>query len=187
MIPLGILAVAGAGGAAAGAYELISTTLVTSDTATISFSSIVGSYKHLQIRATMRGGSSGGGGFTNTRPTVTLNGLGGTSYARHRLVGNGSTVTSSGDASQSQIYFGLIPGDAATTNSFGTFILDVLDYASTTNNKTVRALGGGTWNSNEVWLGSGLVQTTSAITSITIGSVNGGIGLGRFSLYGIAG
>jgi hypothetical protein len=136
----------------------------------------------------MRGGSQGGGGFSSTRATFTMNDLGGTTYARHRLVGNGSTVVSAGEASQSKIYFGLGPGDIATTSSFGAFIMDILDYGSTVNYKTVRALGGGNWESNEIWLASGLVQTTGAITSITIGSVSGGIGPGsRFSLYGIKG
>jgi hypothetical protein len=183
-IPLGILAVAGAGGAAAGAYEQIETQILTGTTTSITFSSIPSTYKHLQIRAVVRGGTAA----TNDRPILRLNGVTASSYAEHWLVGNGSTVSSTGAASQDKIQHTLIPGNNATANSYAAMLIDILDYSVTTKNKTIRTLMGGHWNSFEVGLVSGFLNSTNAITSATLGTNNGSFATGsRFSLYGIKG
>jgi hypothetical protein len=184
-IPLGILAVAGAGGgAAAGAYEQIETQILTGTTTSITFSSIPSTYKHLQIRAVVRGGTAA----TNDRPILRLNGVTTSSYAEHRLVGAGSGVNSTGAASQDKIQHGLIPGNSGTTNSYAAMIIDILDSSVTTKNKTIRTLMGGHWNSFEIALVSGALFSTNAITSATLGTNNGSFATGsRFSLYGIKG
>ena len=165
-------------------FDLLETTVLSSDTASVTFSSLgsYSDYKHLQIRATVRGSAN----FNNDRPIVRLNGLQGQNYAEHRMVGNGSSVSSTGAASQDKIQHSLIPGNTGTSNSFGAVVIDVLDFSNTNKNKTVRTLMGGHWNSFEVGLISGVVLTTNSITSITLGTNNGGYATGcRFSLYGV--
>lgn len=177
----GILA---SSGGAAGAFDLLETVVLTSDTATVTFSNLntYSGYKHLQIRATVRGSAN----FNNDRPFVRLNALQGQNYAEHRLVGNGSSVSSTGAASQDKIQHSLIPGNTGTSNSFGAMVIDVLDFSNTNKNKTVRTLMGAHWNSREIALVSGIVMTTNAITSISLGTNNGGYATGcRFSLYGV--
>jgi hypothetical protein len=64
-------------------------------------------------------------------------------------------------------------------------IFDVIDYASTSKFKTIRAIAGMDNNGATapyIALGSGLWRSTSAVTSISFSGVTG-----TFSLYGIKG
>jgi len=74
--------------------------------------------------------------------------------------------------------------------SFYVQIMDVLDYADTNKNKTIRHLGGVDYNgSGGIYLASSLYSTTSAISSISITSNNGTnfSQYSSFALYGIKG
>lgn len=183
MIPLGILATT-AGGAAAGAYELISTTILGSDTNNIEFTSIAQTYKHLQIRATTRESSATIGANFNVR----MNGITSSSYSHHRLSGNGSSVSSSNFANASNIIMHELPYSGSTSGIFSSSIIDILDYASTAKNKTIRALTGATPADTGIKLVSGVLYSTSAITSVTLYTTATSFLTGsRFSLYGIKG
>lgn len=182
---IGFFATAGAGGAAP-AFELISTQLVTSPVSSITFSSIPATYKHLQIRATMRTDRSGS---EDDLLTVRLNGDTGSNYASHLLYGTGSSVAST--ASTTQTYWRSLytTGAGATANSFAAMSMDLLDYASTSKNTTMRALNG-SHSYNNIALASGLWMNTAAVTSVTfnmaITATNFVSGC-RFSLYGVRG
>ncbi len=181
LLPLGILASAGG---AAGAYELISTNVLTSATSSVTFSSIVSTYKHLQIRTTYRRADAG-----TMLAMLTFNGSG-TGYAWHRLYGSGTTVSSDNSTGTTQILTFGGPSSNDTSGIFMPSIYDVLDYASTSKTKTVRALTGTEMNSTAdvVCLSSGLWNNTSAVSSLTIASLAGNFAIGsRFSLYGIKG
>jgi hypothetical protein len=181
---LGIFSAAGAGGVQ-GDFELISTTLISSNTASVVFdvSSFASTYKHLQIRATARSGQTVSGEYINVR----LNGA--TSYWHHGLEGNGSSVTSYGASTTSMAMAQVARGDS-TASSFGAGVIDILDPFSTTKNKTLRGLGGiaisGTTN---IALRSGSWASTDAVTSITClpFSADNWVSGSRFSLYGIRG
>ncbi len=175
------------GAAAAGAMELISTTLLSSTTSSVTFSSIASTYKHLQIRATARSNYNATlGGFA-----IRFNSDTGSNYTYHILDGDTVQASSFGGSSQTNGLVTLITGNTATANAFGAAICDVLDYASTTKNKTVRTLGGrvSTYQNSNIRLGSSLWLSTSAITSITLFDHIGGsfVSGSRFSLYGIKG
>lgn len=173
---LGFWAAAGAGGgAAAGAYELISTTLGTSP---LTFSSIPSTYKHLQLRIVQR--SSGSTQF------IRFNGDTGSNYVRHELRGNGTNVTSSASTAQTYIAPGFVVNSGGTpSGAHSAFIIDILDYASTTNNKTVRMFGGGLDDADKyIALNSGLWLSTAAINSIGLTYATS---TSRFSLYGVKG
>ena len=181
VLPLGILA--SSGGGAAGSFELIQTVNGTGSSGTITFSSIPATYKHLQIRYTVRTdyGTGGHGLFLN------FNGVTSSSYYAHRLYGNGSSVTSNTETTGTAINVGFMPGDGATANVYAGGVLDVLDYANTSKNKTTRNLTG--YTSGYVMLNSGLFMSTSAISSLSFTPQYGGnfTTASRFSLYGIKG
>lgn len=182
LIPIGIMA--GSVSGAAGAYELITTRLVTSNLTAFTLSGIPAeTYKHLEVRFTLRNGTA-----TNRSLYVRPNGSTASIYANHSLRGDGSSVTSTNATSQG---FALI-GDAAvgytaTAGIFGAGVISILDYASTSKNKTIRSLAGRhDAASNAVALASSLWASTAAITSITFQMQSGTIGVGsRFSLYGV--
>lgn len=187
MIPLGILATT-AGGAAAGAYELISTAYGTGSSGTITFSSIPQDFKHLQIRMTTRSSRVD----TSTAYRIRLNSDIGSNYADHYLRGNGSSVSSGSSTSATSIFAAFTAASNSTANAFGSQVIDILDYASASKNKTIRGLYGITEAAapiTTISLISGLWMSTSAVSSITIYeafSANWTTS-SRFSLYGIRG
>jgi len=186
MIPLGILATTAGGGAAAGAYELISTAYPTTGSSSVSITSIPNTYKHLQLRIT------GGYPYTNQSELevfMRFNSNTSSIYSWHKLVGDGNSVTSSAGTSLNAMYALILgPGDEnAVTSSFGGTVIDILDYAVTTKNKTIRSFGGYHKDTSmkKVMLYSGLYGATDAISSI---SINGYFKTGsRIGLYGIKG
>jgi len=166
-----------------GKYESIAS-VTPSGVSTITFSSIPSTYVSLQVRAIGKRDTATTGGSANLR----FNGDTGSNYAKHQLRGNGSTVTASGSASQSQIEcFEYSGSDASVANMMGVLICDIHDYASTTKNKTVRVLNGVDFNgSGSVYLFSGLWMNTAAITSLTFYTSANYLNT-TFALYGIKG
>jgi hypothetical protein len=189
LIPLGFWAASGAGGGAGGnAMELISTQVLSTTASTVTFSSIPSTYRHLQLRMTLKDSNAGS---TMDRAYYTYNGDTGANYAWHYLSGNGSGV----NAGWSNTYDNSIRGVASTlftASAYSAHVMDILDYAQTTKYKTTRLLGGAsnsTYSAYEVALNSGLWMNTAAITSVTIGAQSGQNFLAgcRLSLYGIKG
>lgn len=189
-IPLGILAAAGFSPAVAGgSYDLLETTVVGTAVSSISFSSLgtyASTYQHLQIRMTAR--MTGSNNFENL--LVRLNSDTGSNYARHALLGNGSSVSSSGSSSQTTINLGPVPaGGNQGSGQFGAAVIDILDpYES--KNKTIRNLfGKHTPTGGETWVGltSGVWLNTASLTTIllypeTASQFTTGT---RISLYGV--
>ncbi len=187
LIPFGVFSAAGAGGgAAAGAYELIETTILSSAANSITFSSIPATYKHLQIRYTVQDSDTG---TTDTSAYIRLNGDTGANYSRHSLHGTGSVVQSNAGVSYSNIDNAWIPSAGGTTGAWAGYVVDVLDYASTSKNKTVRSIGGFVNSgATRVRLVSGAWYNTAAVNAIQIRDANLNFSIGsRFSLYGIVG
>lgn len=157
-----------------GFVSIATVTVGSGGSTSITFSGIPSTYKHLQIR--------GMGYFTtNENIYVLTNGNSGTKG--HSLMGDGTTVTSD--------YFNdnYIYSHRATTGRFA-FITDILDYSTTTKNKTIRSLAGGNDNgTGRIALTSGFYNSTSAITSLTlVGSSSGSFTqYSSFALYGIQG
>lgn len=160
MFPLGMVQVGSAG------------------TSTITFSSIPSTYKHLQIR-TLAAHSTDEGYFR-----VRFNGDSGSNYSWHELIGNGSSAVSAGGGSKT---FALVDHAFTNGSNYGVAVVDILDYASTTKNKTVRALSGNDNNSaGYVVLNSGAWYNTTAISSIEITFTSTPISqYSQFALYGI--
>jgi hypothetical protein len=154
---------------------------------TVTFNDIPQTYKHLQIR---------GMGRTNRNSArdqmgVRFNSDNGSNYSTHELNGDGATVTALGTVNYNSMEYGFALGAAtATSGIVGGGIIDILDYANTNKNKTIRSLGGADTNgAGKVMLGSGAWYNTTPVTSITILSSTGSsfVQHSRFSLYGIKG
>jgi len=185
LIPIGIF---GSPGCVAGAYELISTQVLGTAAASVTFSSIPSTYRHLQIRATAKTTT----GNENDALVFTFNGDTGANYAFHGLYGTGSTVLSNGATGVNYGNGFPIGGDGASANIFGSGVLDILDYAQTSKNTTTRGMGGvySTSTGAAIRLNSSLWLNTAAVSSVTLKPPSGAYNLkagSRFSLYGIKG
>lgn len=156
-------------------------------TASITFSNIDQSYQHLQIRGIARSSVSAESDAFRIR----LNGDAGNNYARHILYGNGASVYSMAASSANLgTASGAVTGSTATANTFGVFILDILDYSSTAKNKTLRSIYGFDYNStvSEIGLTSSLwMNSSTAVTSMNLftGSSSNIVQFSTIQLYGV--
>jgi hypothetical protein len=157
-------------------YESIASATPTG-TGTVTFSSIPAGYTSLQIRGVVISADT-------DSYCVRLNADTGANYARHRLLGTGTGVAASGTTSTNQIQI------SNGTDTFPSpFIMDIHNYLSTTQYKTIRTLQGIDQNTaGNVALYSGLWMNTSAVTSVTVFLNSGNYSTGtQIALYGIKG
>ncbi len=168
-----------------GFYESIATVTVGSGgAASVTFSSIPSTFQHLQIRGIARG--TVGGADENIY--MKFNGVAGTSYSWHRILGDGSGISSSANPSQPNAVITVVSASSSPANVFGATVVDILDYANTNKNKTVRGLGGSDQNGGGyACFQSFAFNNTSAITSIDITSSANWAQYTSFALYGIKG
>jgi hypothetical protein len=164
-------------------YESIATVTVGSGgTSTITFSSIPSTYKHLQLRILARdAGANGEFKIELNSDTTTTN------YRRHNVYGDGSGAyasTGNNNTCAPVAYSG------QTANSFEAVVMDILDYADTNKNTTIRTLFGKDLNgSGDVGLQSNLWVNTAAVNNIVFKVVGGTnfVQHSQFALYGIKG
>ena len=162
-----------------GDYVALSTVTVDSGGASsITFSNIPQGFKHLQIRGLYR--------YTTALDVIAirLNSDTSAAYSTHSLFGSGTSAASDHDYNSTYTYLGYIMN---SSTGYGASITDVLDYASTSKNKTLRSLSGTDLNgSGYVNLNSGAWYNTSAINSITIYPGAGTLSqYSQFELYGV--
>lgn len=151
-----------------GALESIATITVGSGGASsIEFTSIPSTFAHLQIRGILRTTSAGESG---SNVSMEINGNTSLSnYAWHVLRGDGASTLGYGQTSSNVIGNIAAAGGAASASIFGGFVIDLLDYTSTSKTKVVRAFAGNDRNgSGAVVINSLLFNNTSAVTSIKI-------------------
>jgi len=173
-------------------FESIATAVGTGSSGLITFSSIPSTYKHLQIRILCKSTSTGS---PATQMLMTFNNDSGGNYTYHRLQGNGASLSAFGTTGITGVIIdGVVvrsPG-YIDNNICGTAIIDIHNYASTTQNKTVKAFSGADRNSTaedlRIALNSSVWLNTSAISTITL-DVNGGnyATNSKIALYGIKG
>lgn len=157
-------------------------------TSYIEFTSIPNTYKHLQIRGIARDtwSASGYGEFYVYPNNDTTSGV----YADHGFYGDGASAGSYGYSSRSDgMFVGNMVRNGSMGDTFGVFVIDILNYASNTKNKTARSLSGSDLNgSGTVLFQSALWQSTTPISSLRI--TPNGTGFKEYTqiaLYGIKG
>lgn len=159
-----------------------------SSTNAVTFNNIPQTFTHLQIRVFGRTSANYESDAYNMQPNTN-----GTSNCRtHSLNGNGTNAVSEDFGNSTNFYLtGTIPGNTAPANCFGVGITDILDYTSTSKNKTTRTISGFDPNNTNavrrVNFGSGLwFATPEAITRLNVTANNGNFIAGtRIDLYGI--
>jgi hypothetical protein len=151
----------------------------------VNISGISQSFDHLQLRLFMR---STAAATTAIASLQFNNDAGASNYNSHSTQGDGSAASSSAQGTSTFITFPAVPAASTATGIFGAVIVDILDYKSTTQNKTVRMIAG--YDSN----GSGLAafksglwfRTPEAINTINLGITTGWAAGSRWDLYGIS-
>jgi len=169
------------------AFFLIQRTSPTTGT-TVTFSSIPQTYKSLQVRVFSRDATAQASGilYINFNSDTAAN------YSHHRMIGDaGGGTTASGTINATLMFGPRSNGNTGTASCFGTGIIDVIDYASTSKYKTIRVLSGNDGNfaggSYTTGILSGSWRSTSAINSITITASGNFTSGSTFALYGITG
>ena len=188
MLPSLIGIIASSGGVAGGDYESIATVTLGSAASTITFSSIPSTYKHIQIRGVAR---SAGSDASYQHIAIQLNSDTGSNYWSHGLYGTGSSALTHADGSAvTKMLSANIPTTTQTASTFNGTVIDILDYANTNKNTTVRALGGFDSNGGgALGLYSGLWSNTAAVSTVTLSVYQGSnfAANSSFALYGIKG
>jgi hypothetical protein len=172
--------------APAGAYDALATVTLSTSASSVTFAGIPTGYKHLQIRAITR---TTNGDFNDMIATV--NGDSGSNYSWHRILASGSgTPSSSGVSATTAMTLGVDSSPTQTSGVFAANVIDVLDYASITKNKTFRALTGVDNNGSGyfIYYSGAWYNSSTAVSSITF-APQGGAGSfatnTQFALYGV--
>lgn len=168
------------------AFDALATVTVPSGgLATVTFANVPTGYKHLQIRALGKSNRAGG----QDQFTMVINGDTTTNYYQHAIEGTGNASAATAFAyARNWVCLGDFADDTYNSNVFGAAICDILEYSNTNKYKTTRSISG--WDSNGngyVRYESSLWNSTSAITSLTIGVQDGTLikEFSSFALYGV--
>lgn len=175
-------------------FESIATvTAGAGGSASLQFTSIPSTYKHLQIRYTVQ---SNRGTYSADNIFGTFNNDTGANYSYHFMRGDGlssSSTQTTGNASNNQLSIGQIPS-SVTASMFGVGVIDILNYSNTNYLKTTRAMLGYTENNagsstifNNMYVYSNTWRSTAAINSIQFFPQSGTAftQYSTFALYGI--
>jgi len=168
---------------AGGDFESIATVTVGSGGASnVEFADIPATYQHLQVRFIVRRSTG-----TNSNNFIRLNSDTGSNYAWHRLQGDGSSAAATASTSTTSMEVAWSHQNATNVNSqFGAAVVDILDYANTSKNKTIRSFGGNDMNgAGAAQLHSGLWMSTSAVTTVRLFTNDTWAQYTQAALYGV--
>lgn len=164
-------------------YTLISSNVLSSSAASVTFSSIPATYTDLIIKTSLRQNAAG---TQDSFLITTINGT--TGFTNTWLRGSGSSVISLRNLVGTASYVGQIPGATATSNTFDNTEIYIPSY-TVSQNKPFSTFSVQENNQAEAYMGTtaGLWSNTAAITSITF-SANGQsfVSGSSFYLYGIS-
>lgn len=156
-------------------YTPIATTTGTGSASSIIFNSITGIYTDLILIANLNGMSVNNGFYLSIFPGQGI-------HSNTRLVGNGTTASSSRQASNASSFW--LSGPTITDGGAVSIIASIMNYSNTTIFKTalIRTNNVASGTSAQV----GLARSTSAVTSIAVATDGANIPTSSiFTLYGI--
>ena len=166
-------------------YTLISSNVLSSSAASVTFSAIPSTYTDLVLRCSIR--DSGSSGTSQQQVRVRINGSSSANYSRRNLTGVGSTAASGNGTSNTSIAGFYAPDAGATSNTFNSFEVYIPNYA-TVQQRQVSVFNAFENNSstvNEINATAALYTNTTTITSLYIDTVSGLVSGSSFYLYGI--
>jgi hypothetical protein len=158
-------------------YTPLARTTLSSAAASVTFSSISGSYTDLILVSNL------GGSVSGEAVRIQINSDSGSNYSYTAIRGNGTSATSERATSATSLR--ISTGVGVTTNTSDmTIITNLQNYSNTTTFKTLISRAGQAANGTESSVG--LWRSTSAINAIQVSNTNGNIVAGStFTLYGI--
>ena len=167
----------------ANTYTLISSNVLASSAASVTFSSIPATYTDLVLRISARGTR------VNTIALLYLrfNGDTGTNYSDTTISGDGATASSTRSTSSALLSVGVIPAANATSDTFGSAEIYIPSY-TVSQNKSVGSFAVQENNITTAYARAiaALWSNTAAITSIEVlPSLNDFAAGSSFYLYGI--
>lgn len=168
-----------------GAYDSLATVTLSASTNPITFAGIPSTYKHLQLRSLAKDTSTSTGA---SGIAIRFNSDSSSSYTYHYLSGDGTNASATAGTSQTYANSNAASVlSGSNTSTYAASIIDILDYANTNKNKTVRTLAGVDLNgSGSISLSSDLWIKTEAINSITIYAFSTSFAANSsFALYGV--
>lgn len=153
----------------------------------LTFDNIPQTFQHLELRVSGRGGQAGAQSSiyigvydaSNNSPS---------GFSIHRLYGDGSSVTNSGTANQGYHNMPGLPAATAPANTYGSMILNIYDYASTSKLKTMINIAGqnhASANDMVIISSSMTLGFTNAIKKLTVDTEGSFTTQSVISLYGI--
>ena len=159
-------------------YEPIATTTLGSAQATVSFTSISGSYTDLVVVISAQCNRAGANDFIKAKINTDI----GSNYSVTSLYGTGSAAGSGRTSSATYLEFGVVPYQT----EFGVTTISLNNYANTTTYKTV--LSRYNHSGHQVGTLVNLWRSTAAITALEFALINGSsfVSGSTFTLYGIA-
>ncbi len=168
----------------ANTYTLISSNVLTSSAASVTFSSIPATFTDLVLRTSVRSNATGTFDILN----IQVNSITG-NYSFTRLSGSGSAAASNNGTGFSAYYDRFtINGDTATSNTFGSSEFYIPNYSGSAN-KVASSFGVSETNATTSYMAvnAHLLSDTSAITSLVLTPNNGTnfVSGSSFYLYGI--
>ena len=170
----------------ANTYTLISSNVLSSAAASVTFSSIPSTYTDLVLRSSVRLADGGTYGWLITRWNSNAG-----SYSMRLIQQNGTTILNDGRVSQSDATYEppIANGTGSTANTFSSIEIYIPNYAGNANKPAsiFAATETNSGTANGVDISASLWSNTSAISSIYIANQSGGnIAAGSsFYLYGI--
>jgi hypothetical protein len=164
-------------------YTLISSNVLSSSAASVTFSAIPATYTDLVLRVSARADDTG------LLLQMTLNSATST-YSNTLLLGNGSTVSSTRNTGQAYLRAGYVNPSGSTASTFSSGEIYIPNYNSTIA-KPMSSLGMTENNASTAYIANyaNLWDTSSAITSITLDMTASGqnfVSGSSFYLYGIS-
>jgi len=167
----------------ASSRQLISSQVLSSTAASVTFSSIPSTYKDLCLRITARSAGSSIRDMYLQVNSITAN------YSATRLRGYDATVSSSNRTADSSWIYGVVPGTLIAANTFSSTEYYLPNYNSSANKVCSMVVGEpNSSGTNQVdAVVANLLSNTAAITSLTLTESSGsGFEIGSsFYLYGL--
>jgi hypothetical protein len=167
-------------------YTLISSNVLASSAASVTFSAIPATYTDLVLRVSAR---SDGAALVQDNLWLTFNGTG-SGYSGTNLQGNGSAASSNNNSAASILrIYNAANANGATANTFGNAEVYIPNYL-VSQYKPVSGFGVAETNATGGYISAtaGLSSNNAAITSIAIAMGNGSnwLSTSSFYLYGIS-
>jgi len=164
-------------------YTLISSNVLSSSAASVTFSAIPSTFTDLVLRISARNDAA----FYVSSAVIKVNAITGT-YSFTTLVGDGSAASSSRDSGSYQgFYLSGVNGNTATSNSFSSHEVYLPNYAGSAN-KVASLDNANETNATAAYrvVNAGLLGNTAAISTLTITTSSTNFLSGSsFYLYGI--